>query len=278
MFSFFSSFFAQKGIDCFGWISLEDCRILRPYLLERNGIGRQGTVCMLAAPYYTEFCDDERRNLSAYAVSRDYHLFYKELFDELLPLLRERFPQYRFAGFADHSPIDEVHAAARAGLGVIGKNHLLLTDKYSSYVFLGAVVTDAVSPCEAKALTFCRDCGACQAVCPMEKGGACLSSLSQKKGDLSPEEIALLQSHNLVWGCDRCQEICPHTREAKARGTLYSPIPFFAKEPIPFLSEKHLLEMSDEEFSKRAYSWRGRAVILRNLRHLKQNGKENSKC
>lgn len=270
MLDFLSEFLQKNNIDTFAPIPLSACRIVRPYLLDRIAC-TDGTVILLAVPYYTRACEDRHRNLSAYAVSKDYHIFFSILFDTLLPILRERFPTHRFAGFADHSPIDEIDAAAKAGLGMIGDNHMLITSKYSSYVFLGEIITDAISettPCEPR---HCEGCGACRQACPMTKGGICLSALTQKKGELSSAEKTMLSAHDTVWGCDRCQEVCPHTMRARQSETIYSPIPFFNADTLPHLSLTTLNAMSDEEFRQRAYAWRGRAVIERNLT-LKEKG------
>ena len=161
MFENLLKFLQKKNIDWVGVLPLSDCRVIRPYLLERANIS-SGTVFVMAVPYRTPACDEPGRTISAYAVSRDYHLFFEELFGELLPYLKEKFPNNRFAAFADHSPISELHAAAHAGLGVIGKNGLLLTQKYGSYVFLGEVITDFEIPCRAHEVGFCLDCGACK--------------------------------------------------------------------------------------------------------------------
>ena len=272
MFEILLNFLQKKNIDLVGALPLSACRITRPYLLERAKI-QDGTVFMLAVPYYTPACDDPKRCISAYAVSRDYHLFFEELYGELLPLLTEQFPNNRFAAFADHSPISELHAAVRAGLGVIGKNGLILTEKYGSYVFLGEIITDLHIPCDVKDVKFCEDCGACENACPsiVNEKSVCLSTLSQKKGDLSEEEKNLLLSTNTVWGCDRCQECCPYNQRAKKAGTIYSPIAFFNQETLPSPTAEDIEDMSDETFSARAYSWRGRETILRNLR-LREKG------
>lgn len=263
--------FAGYSIDCVSPIKLSDCRIVRPYLLEREGIS-DGTAILIAVPYYTRFCDDEKRNISAYAVGLDYHGFFKELFDNLLPQLRVAFPECRFAGFADHSPIDEVEAAARAGLGVIGTNHLLITEKYSSYIFLGEVITDAAIPCKSGEIGSCENCGACLSACPMGEIGTCLSALTQKKGELTEEEKATILRFGSAWGCDICQEVCPHTIAAKESGSLYSPLPYFQKDPTPHLTSELVRGMSDEAFASRAYAWRRRETILRNLLLFEENG------
>ena len=280
MLSFLSDFFQKKKIDLFAPIPLDACRIEKPYLLERVGI-KSGTAILLAIPYFTKACAAPSRNLSAYAVSRDYHLYYAELFGELLPLLRERFPQNRFAGFADHSPICEGEACVKAGLGVMGKNGLLLTQKYSSYVFLGEIVTDARLPCTLYPFTVCEDCGACQRACPLSKGeSVCLSALTQKKGTLSQEEEAYVLQYGSVWGCDLCQDACPYTKRAIREESIYSPIPFFGEQAIPCLSSRLLDAMQEDDFRRRAFSWRGYDTIKRNLTLFERNfeTKGESEC
>ena len=255
---------AKEGIRLSAPILLRDCRICRGYLLDRVGI-RDGTAIMLAVPYVPE--PYERRNLSAYAAVRDYHLYFHELFDRILTILRERFPTHRFAGFADHSPIDEIDAALRAGLGVRGDHGLLLTEDYSSYVFLGELITDAILPTVTVTPGECLQCGACRRACPVSLDKSrCLSALTQKKGSLTEDEERLLDSHPLVWGCDTCQEACPYTHKAARRGTLYEVPPFFRTDVLPYLTAEQVEQMDKETFERRAYAWRGPAVILRNLK------------
>ena len=277
MFAFLFDFFTKKQIDTFGAIPLDACTVVRPYLLERAGIQR-GTVILFAVPYFSPSCTDPERNLSAYAVSRDYHNYFSSLYDELLPALSSRFPTARFAAFSDHSPIAEVEAAAKAGLGVIGKNRLLLTEKYSSYVFLGEIVTDLLLDCHAAPVSYCPDCGACTSHCPMNELGECLSALTQKKGVLSEREQNALLRYGTVWGCDRCQECCPYTQRALQSKTIFSPIDFFNAHTLPHLTQERLLRMSDKEFARRAYAWRKKDTILRNLRIFEERPKGDTSC
>ena len=89
--------------------------------------------------------------------------------------------------------------------------------------------------------------------------------MTQKKGEFTESEKALVKKYGL-WGCDICTEVCPHTKKAKANGTIYSPIKFFSENALPFLTSELLESMDDQEFSKRAYSWRGRETITRNAK------------
>ena len=267
MLSFLSDFFQKKQIFLFSTIKLSDCEIRKPYLLEREKIS-SGTVVMIAVPYFTKAALSPDRNLSAYAVPRDYHGFFQSLFGELLPILREKWPEESFAGFADHSPIAELQAAAHAGLGVIGRNSLLLTKPYSSYVFLGELITTAELPAVFHPIESCFACGECRRACPMEKIGECLSAMTQQKGELTDGQRETLVQYGSAWGCDLCQEVCPYTKRALESGTLFSPIPYFQEQTIAHLTTDRLDRMDDLEFKSRAFAWRGRDPIRRNLEIL----------
>ena len=264
-------------------IPLSSCQILRPYLLERKGLSTQGTAFLFAVPYVLyKDVEDPHRNLSLYAVPRDYHGYFDELGEQLLPSLKRHFPAYEFALFSDHSPINEVNAAALCGLGVVGMNGLLLHKIYGSFVFLAEIVTNApweiatgldASQIPTGEPPLCRGCGHCLHACPAKclpyHREGCLSALTQKKGALTPEEISRLAQHPLVWGCDACQLVCPYNKLVIKKKT-DTPIPYFREQRCVTLTEETLLDMSEQAFSQRAYAWRGKTVILRNL-HIKNS-------
>jgi epoxyqueuosine reductase len=257
--------FKKQNIDLVSAIGLEDCTVTRPHKLKNAGYTDTGrlSAIIFAVPYLSP---SRRRNISAYAVSRDYHGYFKSLFDEIIPILKSNFPENSFAGFADDSPIDERIAAAKAGLGILGDNGMLITEKYSSYVFLGEIITDLPLDTQSLPIKRCMSCGKCLAACPKSDIGQCLSALTQKKGELSTEESAHIAKYGSAWGCDRCQEVCPHTLRAIKNQTIYTNIDFFKKDLIPMLSSELIEKMDDDEFSKRAYSWRKRETIQRNLK------------
>ena len=256
-------FFKEEGIEYYAVLDYAALRETKPHLIKKVGITPRSCIIFLI-PYFSGIPD----NFSAYAASRDYHLYVEEMTSRLIAILKEEYSGASFVGFGDHSPIDERHAAASADLGMLGDNGLIINEKYGSYVFLAEVISDA-RPDElgAKApiaVKKCRGCGACRAACPTGilsgEGSACLSAITQRKGALSDEEAALLKKCNTVWGCDACQAACPYNKKAE-----FTPIKFFLEERIGRLSSDIILSMSDEEFSRRAFSWRGREVLLRNL-------------
>lgn len=269
MFAFIKDQLNNYGIDNVSCLSLDECVIKRPYLLERNGIDG-GSVIIFTVPYLTKEGAGER-NVSSYAVSKDYHLFFSALFKDLINTLEKQYPSNRFTGFTDHSPIDEIDAAAKAGLGVIGRNHLLITKKYSSYIFIGEIVTDASLPSFYTVKKYCLDCGKCISACPFGMSeGKCLSAITQKKGELDESEKALIKQGGCVWGCDICQEICPLTEKAIKDGTIYTSVEFFKNDLSPTLTSQQIEDMDEEDFRARAYSWRGKGVIARNLKILEE--------
>lgn len=274
-------FLLNHGIEYFAAVPLKECKILKEYLLKNNGFNEQNYAVTMLIPYRTE---QAPTNLSVYASVLDYHGFVDILSKELDSYVKEKYPHGRFKLFADHSPIDEVHAACISGLGFIGDNGLLINEAYSSFVFLAECITD-LSPAEIgvelatkKPVAECMHCGACASACPsgcIKKAGgvddfkpktACLSAITQKKGELTQDEIDMMLAHSTVWGCDVCQNVCPYTKNAK-----FSSIEFFKKGVIRTLTSQAVLDMTDEEFSSRPFSWRGRAVVLRNLKHYEEN-------
>ena len=108
----------------------------------------------------------------------------------------------------------------------------------------------------------------------MRKMSACLSYGAHwrmplisytKKGELTEKEADAIKKYGSAWGCDICQEVCPYTLHAKRKGTIYTEVEFLKNNLTPILTREKINEMSDEEFNTRAYSWRGRKTISRNL-------------
>lgn len=270
------SVFENEKIEFYGVLPFSECHCRRADLIERKGLPpcdvRSAVIFLI--PYYV---DDEQGNVSLYARSGDYHFYSDGLFERILPILRKCFGG-EFIGFADKSPIEENVAAAKAGLGVIGDNYLLINEKYGSFVFIGEILSTVEPerlgfPGETAPVKECLHCGACKRACPAgAHGGECLSALTQKKGVLTEEEEAYIREYGFVWGCDICQTFCPMTRKAIESGAK-TPIPFFTENRISYLTEELLMGMSKEEFRARAFSWRGKQPLLRNLALFDQNHK-----
>ena len=256
-------YFSSVNIEYFAVLSYFDCRETNKRIMDREDFEPKSVILYLL-PYYT----GRTENLSIYAASLDYHLAIREINAGLESLLKSSFENASVKGYGDHSPIDERHAALIGGLGMAGDNGLIINEKYGSFVFVGDVVADiepallgASSP---TAVQRCEGCEACKRACPTGilrgEGTDCLSAITQRKGELTDEECALMRKHNTLWGCDLCQTSCPHNKTP-----LNTPVEFFYRERIPKLTHDILGAMSDEEFDRRAFAWRKRKTIERNL-------------
>lgn len=218
-------------------------------------------IIVAAFPYYSR--ELEGGNLSVYACVPDYHRVVGDLLTSMTERLRETFPGHCFVWFCDDSPVYEVDAAVRAGLGTMGDHSLLIHPRYGSYLFLGEIITDL--PLEDQAVPAgCSHCGRCETACPGEalsKGKVdptrCLSALTQKKGELTDGEKELLRKSPLIWGCDICQQVCPQNE-----GISTTPMEKFRREIINRVDEKN----AEDLCTGRAFGWRGSGVLLRNLK------------
>jgi len=256
-------YFLSRKIEYFATLSYSDCRVTNPALIEREGFIPKSVIIYLL-PYYV----GETENISRYAAALDYHIAIRNVADGLIERLSKEYPGASFKGYGDHSPIDEIHAGIAAGLGILGDNGLLINEKYGSYIFVGDVLTDIepqlLGAVEPRGLATCIHCGECKRLCPTgilrgeEK--SCLSAITQRKGELFNFEVDLMRKVDTVWGCDVCQEHCPYNRNP-----VTTPIEFFHKELILRLDRDTVDAMDKEALRKRAFGWRGRRVLERNL-------------
>lgn len=256
-------YFTSQNIEYYAVLDYASCRQINRSIMEREDFEPKSVIVYLL-PYYT----GETVNISRYAASLDYHLALREYSEGLITALLAARPEARAKGYGDHSPIDEVGAALISGLGIVGDNGLTINEKYGSYVFIGDVVTDipaeelgATEICDVKR---CMHCGACKRACPTgilrSEGDDCLSAITQRKGELTDSECDLMRKYNTVWGCDLCQSACPYNKEPKI-----TPLEFFHRERITELTREILDAMDKSSFMRRAFSWRGRKTVERNL-------------
>lgn len=260
----FEKFFFENGIEYFGSVEYDSSLVINSRLLERTYQYECNTIIAFLVPYYV---GKEKSNISEYAIARDYHIYFSQIYADLRSGFSEQYPAHHIGCYADASPFNERKYAKRAGLGVIGRNGLIINPKYGSYVFIGTIVTDMtleLIPHYADGARTCTECGACLAACPSD--GDCLSYLTQKKGELSDNTKRLIKQNACVWGCDICQNVCPANREIPVTN-----IEFFRINRTPYLTSEILSAMSDDEFSKRAYAWKGRDTIMRNVKVFENN-------
>ncbi len=225
------------------------------------------SVIVVLFPYYAG--EVAGSNISKYAWGRDYHRVCGELLAEAVQELQKQFAGEEFVPFVDNSPIPEVKAAYLAGLGDSGDHGLLISPTFGSFVFIGCIVT-TLELMPSRAGGSCSHCGNCVKACPtgaLAENGRfnkekCLSSITQQKGTLTEVEAKMIAQSGCVWGCDVCQTVCPHNQ-----GIPKTSIPDFGENLLPILTEKWI--NTNQIPTDRAFFWRGKEILLRNLGILK---------
>lgn len=236
------------------------------------------TVLITALPYY--FPTMPGQNLARFAALPDYHRYFGEILQKIADELNTLYPDFYFKPFTDNSPVDEQKAALISGLAVKGKNNLCITEK-GSFIFLGEIVTDGEILVPAVSVEKkCEGCNRCIQACPngaLTENGfdytKCLAYLTQKKGELTEEERTAIRKNGLAWGCDRCSEVCPHNYGLERAAISLPP-----NEILPRLTLGDIENLSDRQFREkyvhRAFAWKGKATMLRNLYILEESDRE----
>lgn len=165
---------------------------------------------------------DRRLNaaISVYAKSRDYHEVLKGRLKELAGLLARR-ANADVKVFVDTAPLMEKPLAAIAGLGWQGKHTNLVSRQHGSWLFLGAILTDAPLPVNSPEEDHCGSCRNCLDICPTDAFPApyqldarrCIAYLTvEHKGHIPLEFRKPIG--NRVFGCDDCLAVCPWNKFA----------------------------------------------------------------
>lgn len=229
-------------------------------------------VCLF--PYFTG--NSGNKNIASYAQSKDYHIIIKEKLEKIAAMLQEDLEEFRYMVFSDTGPLNDRYMAYLAGLGYYGWNQNIISHGYGSYVLIGYILNNYPFKPSKPSEKECEKCGACIKACPVGaiKGDyqmepeKCLSYITQKKNELSVDEAKKLRKNQMIFGCDMCQEVCPHNKKVKT-----TPLEEFQRDLINYITEEDLKTLSNKEFRKkfgdRAFAWRGKKVLLRNLKYMK---------
>lgn len=287
-------FCKSLGLECMGFIPCRRFDELEGFYLERQRMNRQNefeekdiekrinpklymqegkTIISIAFPYYHEDQENNKSNgFSIYTKRLDYHRVVKKYLEEIGRYIESL--GGRVVSFVDSNALPERYIAYLAGVGFIGRNNMIITSKYGSYVFLGEIITDLEIHCkeqrnftEISHYKECQTCQQCIVECPTKSinknrcnPNICLSYITQKK-DISDQEIDLLKGN--IFGCDFCQLKCPYNK-----GVQVNVLKEF--ETLKYMNDDAYIyaDMDNKYFkeniSRTSCGWRGKNVIKRN--------------
>lgn len=192
--------------------------------------------------------------VSRYARVRDYHLVMEEKLDRVQKIIKKVVPEASCKVFCDAGPVTEKAWAIRAGLGWRGRHSLVINKDIGSYFFIGEIVTTAEFLYDdTSARDRCGNCTLCIDACPTGAicndrtidARRCISYLTVEHEGNLPEE-ASGKTENMIFGCDRCQEVCPWNNKV---------VPYTDKDLVPefqvtSLTRREWQNMTPEDFKK----------------------------
>lgn len=189
--------------------------------------------------------------------------------------------EYRY--YVDTGPVMERGWAARAGLGFVGKNGMLISRRFGNWLFLAAILTTVeLEPDPALRTSavvdegeavgqLCGKCTRCIDACPTQAiprpgvidARRCISYQTIENKGIIPRELrAKIGAH--IYGCDVCLEVCPWNRFAQESRRVL----LVARDEIARLPLRELLELTPEHF---ATVFRGTAIKRVKLAGLLRN-------
>jgi epoxyqueuosine reductase len=206
-----------------------------------------------------------RATWARYALHEDYHDTMKvgliaagKVIEELYGATREDYRAY-----VDTGPVLERGWAAKAGLGFIGKNAMLISRRHGNWLFLATILTReefaADEPVRKQVSDFadvgllCGKCSRCLDACPTQAFAApgvvdarrCVSYQTIENKGIIPRELRAGIGQR-IYGCDVCLEVCPWNRFAQAgRATL-----LVARRELAGLTVREILALTPARFAE----------------------------
>ena len=191
------------------------------------------------------------RHIARYARGGDYHNHLRRRMRKLAAFIRTLGEATRARPMTDDAPLLERAWAARAGLGFIGKNGLLIVPGLGSFVLLGEVVTTLELAPDTSMAERCGSCTLCLESCPTQAferafvldPRRCISYLTiELRGEMPAEQRLGVGEH--LFGCDACQDVCPYNRAREGA----VPPRYLPLERWRELSLEELVDLDEERF------------------------------
>ncbi len=213
----------------------------------------KSVVSLLLNYYPSEFQNPDSYKISKYAYGQDYHFVIKDKLKELLFSIESTIGAVSGRAFVDSAPVLDKAWAAKSGLGWIGKNSNLLTQKVGSFYFIAELIIDLDLEYDQATTDHCGTCTACIDACPtaaivspyVVDGSKCISYFTIELKENIPSEMKG-KFDEWAFGCDTCQDVCPWNRFSKPHSE-----PLFNPNPeLLSMSKKDWDEITEEVFKK----------------------------
>lgn len=213
----------------------------------------KSVISLLLNYYPSEFQNTESYQISKYAYGEDYHFVIKDKLKGLLSYIQENIGEVSGRAFVDSAPVLDKAWAAKSGLGWVGKNSNLITQKVGSFYFIAELIVDLDLEYDAPVSDHCGTCTACIDSCPTDAivspyvvdGSKCISYFTIELKENIPTEVKG-KFNDWMFGCDICQDVCPWNKFSKPhQEPLFSP----NKELISY-AKKDWEEITQETFQK----------------------------
>ena len=247
---------------------------LNPTLLVDDA---KSVISLLLNYYPSELQKEDSYKISKYAYGQDYHHVIKEKLKELLHFIQTEIGEVSGRAFVDSAPVLDKAWAAKSGLGWVGKNSNLITQKVGSFYFIAELIIDLELDYDTPTTDHCGSCTACLDACPTEAivapyvvdGSKCISYFTIELKDNLPQEMKG-KFDDWMFGCDVCQDVCPWNRFSKPHN---EPL-FQSNSEILNFSKANWEEITTDTFQK---VFKNSAVkrtkyegLLRNIDFLKK--------
>ncbi|MDQ5928284.1 MAG: epoxyqueuosine reductase [Bacteroidota bacterium] len=213
--------------------------------------GSKSVVSLLLNYYPEEHQISDSYKISKYAYGTDYHFVIKDKLKELLFSIESEIGAVSGRAFVDSAPVLDKAWAAKSGLGWIGKNSNLITQKRGSFYFIAELIIDLELNYDTPTTDHCGTCTACLDACPTQAivapyvvdGSKCISYFTIELKEAIPMEMKG-RFDDWAFGCDVCQDVCPWNRFSKPHNE-----PLFDPNPdILNLSKKDWEEITEDVF------------------------------
>lgn len=211
----------------------------------------KSVVSLLLNYYPEELQNSNSFKISKYAYGEDYHFVIKDKLKEFLYSIQSNIGDVFGRAFVDSAPVLDRAWAAKSGLGWVGKNSNLITQKVGSFYFIAELIIDLDLEYDNPTTDHCGSCTACIDACPTEAivspyvvdGSKCISYFTIELKENIPTEMRG-KFDDWAFGCDVCQDVCPWNRFSKAHSE-----PLFNANPeMLSMSKKDWIEVSEETF------------------------------